>query len=426
MQNNLSESFCVIPWLGMSTKPSGAARVCCLMSNSKSKTKGILQKENGDYYNLGTDSFDEIKNAAKAKEVRLALLNGNQIEECNTCWVKEKHGSYSRRLNANYEYKDILTEESARQLTKDDGSIDLEPVYWDLRFGNLCNLKCLMCHPASSSQWYEDYALLYNTNKFGDSGKNVKLTINENGRYVDGGEYDWWKNPTFWENLQKKIPYIKQVYLVGGEPTLIEPHYTFLETIVESGRASEIIIEYDTNLTSLHSRAYDLWKHFKKIILRVSLEDFGEQNDYIRYPSKWRMIHNNLTTIKSWETNNIEIAMSCTWQILNSFTFLNLVDYLEYPVHVRMLSSPDYYDVAILPNEIKQELIEKYVQWGEVNPSKKKIIAHLIKYLNSTMDKVNNEKVKEFIRITEKLDELRNTDWKSTFTELHENLKPYI
>lgn len=426
MQNNLSETFCVIPWLGMSTKPSGAARVCCLMSNSKSHTKGILQKENGDYYNLGTDSFDDIKNAAKAKEVRLALLDGNKIEECNTCWVKESHGSGSRRLNANNEYKDVLTVEKARALTNEDGSIDIEPVYWDLRFGNLCNLKCVMCHPASSSQWYEDYALLYNTTKFGDSGKNIKMSINENGRYVDSGEYDWWKNPTFWGNLQKKIPYIKQVYLVGGEPTLIEPHYTFLETIVESGRANEITLEYDTNLTSLHARAYDLWKHFKRIILRVSLEDIGEQNDYIRYPSKWRMIHNNLTTIKSWETSNIEISVSCTWQILNSFTFLNLISYLEYPIHARILSSPDYYDVAILPTEVKNVLIQKYTEWGEGDTNKQRTIAHLIKYLKSNLDTANTEKLKEFITITEKLDQLRDTDWKSTFTELQENLKPYI
>ena len=426
MQNNLSESFCVIPWLGMSTKPSGAARVCCLMSNSKSHTKGILQKENGEYYNLGTDSFDEIKNATKAKEVRVALLAGNKIEECNTCWVKESHGSGSRRLNANNEYKDVLTEEKARALTNEDGSIDIEPVYWDLRFGNLCNLKCVMCHPASSSQWYEDYALLYNTTKFGDSGKNIKMSINENGRYVDSGEYDWWKNPTFWDNLQKKIPYIKQVYLVGGEPTLIEPHYTFLETIVESGRANEITLEYDTNLTSLHARAYDLWKHFKRIILRVSLEDIGEQNDYIRYPSKWRMIHNNLTTIKSWETNNIEISVSCTWQILNSFTFLNLISYLEYPIHARILSSPDYYDVAILPTEVKNALIQKYTEWSAGNTNKQRTIAHLIKYLKSNLDTTNTEKFNEFIRITEKLDHLRETDWKSTFTELHENLKPHL
>ena len=71
-------------------------------------------------------------------------------------------------------------------------------------------------------------------------------------------------------------------------------------------------------------------------------------------------------------------------------------------------------------------MIQKYTEWGEGDTNKQRTIAHLIKYLKSNLDTANTEKLKEFITITEKLDQLRDTDWKSTFTELQENLKPYI
>ena len=36
--------------------------------------------------------------------------------------------------------------------------IDKAPVLeWDIRLGNLCNIKCRMCHPSESTQWYNEW-----------------------------------------------------------------------------------------------------------------------------------------------------------------------------------------------------------------------------------------------------------------------------
>lgn len=418
----MNKAFCVIPWVQMAAKPIGTARVCCLMTNSKDPQQGTIQDENGVPYNLGKDDFDVIKNGEKARQIRLALLNGERHSDCDTCWIKEDMGAPSRRMVSNKMYSGEFDETIARKHTDEHGNTDWEPSYWDLRFGNLCNLKCVMCHPASSSQWYEDFVLVNNKLKFTDSGITVRLA-KQNGRYKDQGEYDWWDNPEFWEKLERKIPYLKQVYLVGGEPMLIEPHYDFLQKVIDSGRASEVTLEYDTNLTSIHQRAIDLWKHFKKVWLRISVDDFGEQFNYIRFPAKWSQVSNNIEKLDT-SMSNIKMDFTITWQVLSAYTTPNLLNYLEkfekYNYSIRILSSPDYFDVAILTTEVKEDLIRIYKEWANTDKRYKKV-AHLINYLEKNKEG-NLDKVDKCTELLGKLDNIRSTNWTETFPQLREKL----
>lgn len=413
----MSNTFCVIPWVQMACKPIGTARVCCLMTNSKDKDQGTIRDNEGKAYNFATDNFDEIKNGKKVRDIRLSLLKGEQHNDCITCWVKEKAGAPSKRTVSNKMYANIFTEEVALKVTDTEGFSTWEPGYWDLRFGNLCNLKCVMCHPASSSQWYEDYVLLNNTTKFTDSGIKIELK-NINDRYKDNGEYSWWNNKDFWIKLESKIPFLEQVYLVGGEPMLIEPHYDFLEKIIQSGRANKVTLEYDTNLTAVHNRAVDLWKHFKKVWLRVSLDDYGDQFNYVRFPAKWSKVSENLHKLQNLNLN-LKLDFTVTWQILTAFTTVNLLNYLtdytKSSTGIRILSNPDYFDVAILPNEAKQELIKLYIDFD----SKKSGIQvnHLINYLNSNKNS-DQILIDKCINTLNRLDTIRKTNWRSTFVDL--------
>lgn len=410
-------TFCVIPWVQMAAKPIGTARVCCLMTNSKDKDQGVIKDSNGTPYNLGTDDFDDIKNGLKIRQIRLSLLDGIQHEDCSTCWIKEKAGASSKRLVSNKLYSGKFDETMARKVTDENGYSSWEPGYWDLRFGNLCNLKCVMCHPASSSQWYEDYVLLNNTTKFRDGGRKIELkTIN--GKYKDNGEYTWWDNNEFWEKLKTKIPYLDQVYLVGGEPMLIEPHYDFLEKIVEAGRASQVVLEYDTNLTNVHKRAIELWKHFKKVWLRISLDDYGDQFNYVRFPARWNKVSENLNKLIN-DDIKLKLDFTVTWQVLTAFTTPNLLyfltQYKKSHTSIRILSSPEYFDVAILPNQAKQNLVQMYNDFESKNTGIQ--VNHLLNYLNANKN-MDTSLIDKCISTLDKLDIIRNTNWRSTFVDL--------
>ena len=171
-----------------------------------------------DYLYEPLDETNKQIIEADAKEIRLSMLKGEKHKACQVCWNKEDVGVTSKRQTSNRWYN-WFNLEKAKQVTNEDGSTSVEPVYWDLRFGNLCNLKCVMCHPASSSQWYEDYILVEGGNSYYDNGKKITLDRNKKGRLVaTNGTYDWHESDDFWTHMETKIPYLEQVYLVGGEP----------------------------------------------------------------------------------------------------------------------------------------------------------------------------------------------------------------
>lgn len=420
--DNIEKSFCVIPWVQLSSKPIGTARVCCLMTNSDDPDQGTISDDAGQPYNLGRDDFDVIKNGAKAREIRLAMLNGQRPNDCKTCWIKEDMGASSKRTVSNNMYKDEFTVETARQCTDSQGYTTWEPSYWDLRFGNLCNLKCVMCHPASSNQWYKDFVLINNRTTFTDSGIKVKLQY-DNNRYHDSGEYNWWDNDDFWTRLEAKIPYLKQVYLVGGEPMLIEPHYDFLQKIIDYGRAGQVTLEYDTNLTAIHPRALAMWKNFKKIWLRVSIDDYGDQFNYIRFPANWSQVSKNLEYLNQQKDINVKLDVTVTWQLLSAFTTPNLIKYLDqFPkiqTSIRILSSPNYYDVKVLDRLSKLQLIDLYQKIEKQCPRIK--VNHLIKYLENNLDG-DQKLLEQAINTVSRLDTIRNTNWETTFETLKESI----
>lgn len=393
----MQNKFCSIPWIHTASTTSGASRVCCLMSNHSS---GGLTG-----HNFKHNSIQEIHNSDFSKKIRKQFLAGEQPEECNTCWIKEQASGKSRRTFTNKTYAHLIDYNTAQNITDSDGSVDMMPVYWDLRFGNLCNLKCVMCGPQSSNAWYKDWSRVYDTDEFLDSGQTIKFN---NADSV----YDWHESDNFWQQLESNIDNLQHVYLVGGEPTLIEKHYNFLQKLVDADVAQHITLEYDTNITNVHQRAIDQWKHFKKLMLRVSVDDYGEQNNYIRFPSKWSKIEQNIEKIQS-KLDNTEIEISITWQILNAFTFTKLLDvFKDYYINIRILSQPDFMDPKNLSPYAKQKLINTY------NEIDDKRLQPLVSYLEEYIDYENFEKNMYFQEFLSKLDNYRNTDWQQTFTEL--------
>ena len=418
----MSNSFCIIPWLQAATKPNGDIRVCCLMTSDSSG--GAIRKPNGDAYNFSKDTIDEAKNGDFAKEIRLSMLNGQKHKACQVCWNKEEVGVASKRQTSNRWYN-WFNLEKAKQLTAEDGSTTAEPVYWDLRFGNLCNLKCVMCHPASSSQWYEDYILVEGGNSYYDNGKKITLDRNKKGRLIaTNGTYDWHESDDFWNHMESKIPYLKQVYLVGGEPLMIEKHYGFLQKIIDAGRANEVTLEYDTNLTAVQPRVLELWKNFKLVWIRGSIDDYSKQNDYIRFPSKWSQIEKSIDKIKKADIKT-RWDISTTWQLYNVYTIHNLWKHFDDKCSTRILNTPRHLEIKILPKHVKEKAIKILKNYQTTCKDSNKVNPY-IAYLEKHMDFVDEEKLKYFAEFTTKLDNSRNVSFQNTFPELYEDLKEYF
>ena len=403
----MSSTYCPLPWMHMSAKTNGVARACCLAKS--------LQKEDGSNYRFGTDSLESIYNSAHMKKIRTQMLSNEKPDACSLCWKNEKEAKVSRRTKIlNDTQNPLLDMDTAISYTDKDGTSRYQPTFFDLRFGNVCNLKCTMCHPSSSNFWYSDYIQLHNRMSYFD--EDVEIKLKKHGKkYIDTtNSYKWYEDEKFWEDLESYSSSIDTLYFVGGEPMLIERHFKYLEYFVQKGLSHNITIQYDTNLTMLYEKYINIWKNFKKVELTVSIDSLTDRNNYIRFPSKWNKIVKNISEVKKIE--NIHVAISYTWQILNAYNVLDMLNWAseqKIKVSFRILRVPEMYEVKILPVSNKKELIDMYSS----SPYKQKL-SHLINYLEANKDYEDKESLELCFETLSKLDKIRGTDYKKTFPEL--------
>ena len=259
----MTKTFCPVPWNFQAIQNNGAVRVCCQMNVTPGR--GTLKRSDGVPYNAGTDDLTAARNADLIKDVRATMLRGEWPVDCARCKREEESGMRSRRIWETEAWD--MDPEYISQYTDIDGTIDTDElplVYYDLRFGNLCNLACRMCGPEDSNTWYKDWVEIGKGNSWKDTHGEVVLTKNNKGRWVTDA-YNWHGSEKFWEQLESNLQNIQMVYVAGGEPLLIDRHYEFLQKCIDSDVAKNITIEYNTNLTNVQERAKDLWRHFKKV-----------------------------------------------------------------------------------------------------------------------------------------------------------------
>ena len=107
MTNKLpSETFCLLPWVHLSTRPDGSMRVCCTANASSvgptndkehGGQVGILKDDEGRPNNLNVSDFQSAWNSDYMKNVRKQMLAGEKPPSCLKCFKEEAAGHRSKR-----------------------------------------------------------------------------------------------------------------------------------------------------------------------------------------------------------------------------------------------------------------------------------------------------------------------------------------
>src|SRR6056300_1036543 len=313
----------------LATNASGNLRVCC----NSTPGKNFVTKEDGTPYKLHKDDLEEAWNSEVYKVIREQPLNGERPEMCTRCFREEDVGIKSSRQAWNEKWKEDI------KYTV-DAPFDIK--YVDLRLGNLCNLKCRMCNPYSSNQWVKEWHLV-----------EEKLN-NEEVKWLSNME--WPEHPKTWENLFSIADTVEEIYLTGGEPTIIKEQHKLLDYFIDNDSAKNIKLKYNTNLTNIPRHLLDKWKKFKSIQLNCSIDAIGELDRYIRYPSDWKTIEKNFEIIRSLDNANIEIH--CTDQMYNILRLHELIEWAKpynHRIYFNILNHPEYLNIRVLPEELKQQ-----------------------------------------------------------------------
>lgn len=376
-----------MPWNSIATNASGIYRVCC----NSTPGKNTINDDAGKPMRIFQHTPTEVWNSPTYKKIRTQMLAGERPEMCERCFKEEDSGIDSARVNWNKRWYDENREYSVEE--------DPNVQYVDLRLGNLCNLKCRMCNPYSSSQWVDEWNSVVGK---ADLVPNFPITDEEAKRL---SKLDWPTNLKTWDSLIEIADTIEEIYLTGGEPTLAVEQYKLFDILIEKKLSKKIKLKYNTNLTNIPSKMIDYWSNFKRIQINASIDAYRDLNRYIRYPTAWSSVEKNIRQFASM--SNVEVQLHCTVQTYNILNLHELFDWMiKYPtikLYLNILNHPRSMNIRVLPKELK-ELAEQRLQPYLDLPKVKQVI----KYMN---DKDDSQYLKEFFEYTLTLDELRNQDF---------------
>ena len=351
------KSFCTLPFIHLATHPIGTLTPCCItdMTNDMSTAK-----KDGLNLFLNKDSLFDITNSENFNNVRKKMIQGEFPPECKTCYFHEKNNVYSKRMESNLKFKHLIDHAYAN--TNEDGSLkDLDYRYIELRLGTVCNLKCVTCNPFSSNRWNEDV-------------KVFKGTEFEKRYFKCDIKMEWFRSIKFYDELYEKCSLLEEIWINGGEPTLIREHGYFLQKLIDSGRSKNINIHYSINMTNVPDEFIEIWKQFKNVRLHLSIDDLNERNDYIRTGSNWENIYDNfLKIIKFKNIFNIEVCqtVSCL-NVSNIDKFKEFTNKHNLIVAHNYVHHPSFHHVSIIPDEMKEEILNNLQHMNDIEIEKLK------------------------------------------------------
>lgn len=357
---NFSEnkSICPLAWVHVAGHTDGSVRLCCVSSE-------LITKEDGTNYNLGYDKIEDILNSNKYKQIRSNMIAGNRIEGCKQCYLSEDKTGFSYRLNYLNVWKRSNTFQRKYQQSLNNGNIEPTVQYYDLRYGNLCNLSCRSCYSEASSQFDKDVRNLKHTNIIKFHGVN------------DRDVNSWYETNTFEENVNSQLSNMTDYYCTGGEPTLIDKNYEILTRMIETGDSKHITLKFNTNLTNTKKDFYSLFKHFKHVRAMLSVDGTKELQEYLRFPSDWNQISKNLQKLVDMDLSTMTLVMTPVIQKTNINLITDLFEYVESINRVAKKSKvhlspiicvdPPHLDLNYLPIDYKIKCWEKIDNWVKNN-----------------------------------------------------------
>lgn len=397
-----SKTFCMYPWVHLHLYPTGDAKPCCMAEHKFVNPLG----------NANKTSLREIWNSQGMKTLRQNMLNETPSAECTRCYEKEASGFFSGRRSANkhYGHKIAMVNE-----TQNDGHLDrFEMSYWDLRFSNLCNLRCRSCGHMFSSQWYQDQVALAGPGY----AKNNKPLF-----YAGRHETD------IWEQLLEHIDYVEQIYFAGGEPLIMDEHYRILEEL-ERREMWHVRLIYNTNFTQVKLKdryVFDYWRKFDSVAVGASLDAMGPRAEYIRKGTVWNTVEDNRQRMLD-TCPEVDFYISPTVSILNALHVPDFhQDWVErgllchQDLNVNLLQDPAYLRVDIATTELKQRIqtrVEQHIEWLKPHDRLQRAtegFQSLIKFMNTTD---NQALIEQFWSNTNQLDQIRGENLLDIIPEL--------
>lgn len=404
-------AFCILPWIHMHAWPDGRAMPCCIADSDQ------------PFGDLKNNTIEEVWNSDKYKELRKAMLQGKQLDACKRCYELESSTwIWTLRKNSNEWFGDKHFD--LVEKTNEDGSIDeMRMAYMDVRFSNICNMKCRSCGPELSSLHAQEHGELYGKHE-------IANILNNNGSTV----VNIAKKNNYWENLQKYLPDVEEVYWAGGEPLITNEHYKILDNWIDTGK-TDVRLRYTTNFSNMRYKSksiYSYWEQFDDVQVSASLDANGPRAEFMRHGTNWQQIEQNRIEMLE-RVPHVHFEITPTISLYNVWNFPDFhIDWVERGLvdidkcRLNVLTGPDFMRIDYIPEEYKRELRAKYIdykKWAYEKCDSEDMVREVLGHIDSVlqfmnMGKYNQEKLNQFFKKNHTLDVHRKEDFWAVFPEL--------
>ena len=245
---------CPLPFNHMAIRPDGRVMPCCYFRHEHVPTDLNLSLE---------DPF----NHPFMKQNRESVLNDEMIPGCSKCYEDEKTSGNSMRTdiyNSPYNFLNLPTDDTRGKVAK------LTNI--DVTFSNVCNNKCRMCGPELSTQWYSD-------------AKKMGYPFEKRGVIA---ENKWIETANV-----SDLTFIK---FLGGEPLMEQEK---MIQLLQKCNREKLVVHITTNGTLLPNETlHNLLTECEGVYMTVSVDQFGQFNEFLRKGSNWNTTIENMFTMK--------------------------------------------------------------------------------------------------------------------------------
>ena len=369
-----------------------------------------------NHHKFDTDKFD-FHNTPSKLDDRSEMLKGNWPKTgCDYCQHIEGAGGQSDRIT-NADFPGI---HAPVELEDNPLATHVTPRILEIYFDNTCNLKCLYCGPHFSSLW---------------DAENVKH-----------GEPKFIKDPNLKSNKEKLFDWLKvnghnltNFNILGGEP-LYQRELEECLDLFEKHPAPHLKLQIITNLNAKLHYLQTVVSRVKALIdkgclrefeVTASLDCWGPQQEYVRFPLDLKSWEQNFEYLVSQEWINLIISSTVTPLTVKTLPDL-LLKIQEWnklrPVYhyQNSVGNPENMQIDIFGDIFSNDFSRILELKPETTPeevSSKKYIAGIA--AQSKSREPNVEKITSLFHFLNTMDQRRKTNWRELFPWLIDEFRKH-
>lgn len=331
----MPEKYCIYTNNFTFVDNDGYVALCC--KNLKNK---LTQYHIKDY------KLSEIWNSPEMHSVRQEIASGGEPMGCFKCYDPEREGVRSFR-------------QKALGLINKGVPFEDEKIHaLDLRLGNVCNLRCVMCFAGNSNKILKDHK------NMADHFNWKEGRLEKEAEKYHKSNYDWSDDERAWDNIISSVDKnLKHVYLAGGEPFYLKNFPTTVERLGTLAPDARFVI--NSNGTRL-LREKDLTqlKKVENVFIRFSVDGWGKADEWIRQDTDWE---EKLQVMDQYYKHFKLRVWDVTANSLGVRQIPKLVEYLweHYPkakVQIRPVVNKTEILMENIPDKFKAEPLEFFEQ----------------------------------------------------------------